>query len=77
MDVDGTAPYDLGATATLSCTEGFHLLGNPVRTCNDVINGTMGTWNGTEPICECKCHIPLALGVVNHTYVQKKIMLDL
>ena len=56
MDVDGTAPYDHGATATYSCTEGFHLLGNPVRACNHVINGTMGTWNGTEPICECECH---------------------
>ena len=66
MDVDGIAPYNLGATATYSCDKGFHLLGNPVRAC-DANNGTMGTWNGIEPICECKWHTQLAPGVLNNT----------
>ena len=62
MDGDGMAPYDYGATATFSCDEGFHLNGAYTRTCGDG-TGTLGIWNGSEPICD-RMFVQLYLGLI-------------
>ena len=39
----------LGAVATYTCTEGYRLVGDAIRTCQET-----GQWNGAEPTCLCK-----------------------
>ena len=47
------APYDHGATATYSCDEWYFLNGDAMRCCGDGV-GTMGTWDGMAPTCDCE-----------------------
>ena len=49
--------YDLGTVATYTCDEGFELIGEDSRTCEDVSNGPSGEFTGTAPTCECKSFI--------------------
>ena len=36
-----------GSTATYTCDSGYHLIGDPTRTCL-----SSGIWSGQEPTCE-------------------------
>ena len=58
MDDDDMAPFDHGVIATYSCQDGYSLSGDAVRSCREH-NGTMGTWNGTEPSCEGEFESPI------------------
>ena len=44
------AETGVGALATYTCSEGYELMGNTVRTCQDT-----GDWNQVPPMCMCKC----------------------
>ena len=41
-----------GTTATYSCNNGFDLMGNEMRTCQNV--GGSGAWSGSDPTCQRK-----------------------
>ena len=43
-----------GTTAMYSCTEGFFLEGERVRTCSGNGSTVAGVWNGSAPICAGK-----------------------
>ena len=43
------AETGVGALATYTCSEGYELIGNGVRTCQD-----SGDWNQVAPSCMCK-----------------------
>ena len=43
---DATAGTAYGATLTFSCNEGYRLLGNAVRRCEE-----SGQWSGSQPTC--------------------------
>ena len=40
----------LNATASYSCSEGYDLDGDAMRTCQ-----ANGQWDGAEPMCMCEC----------------------
>ena len=48
-DAMATFDTDLCAVATYTCSEGYSLVGDAMRTCQ-----ANGQWNGTEPTCEGK-----------------------
>ena len=54
--VVATIDTGFGATAAYTCIEGYSLLGNSVRTCQEI-----GVWDGAEPTCMCKYigHTPI------------------
>ena len=37
----------LGSIATYSCNEGYNIMGNEVRTCQE-----NGSWSGEDPVCQ-------------------------
>ena len=39
----------LNAVASYSCSEGYNLVGDMIRTCQ-----ASGQWDGTEPTCMCE-----------------------
>ena len=41
--------YSVGSSAKYLCTDGFVLVGDPVRQCQ-----TNGEWTGTAPTCQGK-----------------------
>ena len=41
----------VGTAATYSCDQGYILVGETARTCEDA-NGAIGVWNGSMPSCE-------------------------
>ena len=41
----------LNATASYSCSEGYSLVGDMIRTCQ-----ANGQWDGAEPTCMCECY---------------------
>ena len=50
---NSTGPeYDLNTVATYICNEGFELVGNETRTCEDAGAGVTGEFNGTAATCE-------------------------
>ena len=50
---DSTGPeYDLNTLATYICDEGFELVGDETRTCEDVRAGVSGEFSGTAATCE-------------------------
>ena len=50
---DSTGPeYDLNTVATYICDEGFELVGDETRTCEDVGAGVSGEFSGTSATCE-------------------------
>ena len=50
---DSTGPeYDQGTVATYICDEGFELVGDETRTCEDVGAGVIGEFSGAAPTCE-------------------------
>ena len=44
-----TIDTGLNAVAAYTCSEGYSLVGDSVRTCQDT-----GEWDGGEPTCMCK-----------------------
>ena len=44
-----TVETGLGADANYTCNEGYDLVGDALRTCEE-----NGQWNGGEPSCMCK-----------------------
>ncbi len=42
----------VGTTANYSCDSGYVLVGQAIRTCEDVNGDIIGRWSGTTPICE-------------------------
>ena len=44
-----TIQTGLDAIANYSCSEGYDLVGDAMRTCQET-----GQWNGAEPTCMCK-----------------------
>ena len=52
---DSTGPeYDLNTVATYLCDEGFELVGDETRTCEDAGAGVSGEFSGTAATCGCK-----------------------
>ncbi|XP_064386873.1 sushi, von Willebrand factor type A, EGF and pentraxin domain-containing protein 1-like [Halichondria panicea] len=54
----------VGTTATYSCTNGYRLVGEAMRTC-----GSEGTWSGSAPVCQqitCSDLSTLANGDINY-----------
>ena len=50
---DSSGPeYDLNTVATYICDEGFELVGDETRTCEDVGAGVTGEFSGTSATCE-------------------------
>ena len=45
--VDHTAGTTFQQTATYSCSTGYNLVGDSIRTCI-----ATGEWSGSEPVCE-------------------------
>ena len=58
-DVMATFNTDLCAVATYTCSEGYNLVGDAMRTCQAI-----GQWNGTELTCKGKHLIFQSLGEV-------------
>ena len=55
---DSTGPqYDLNTVATYICDEGFELVGDENRTCEDVGAGVVGEFSGTAATCEREYHL--------------------
>ncbi|XP_064398669.1 sushi, von Willebrand factor type A, EGF and pentraxin domain-containing protein 1-like isoform X2 [Halichondria panicea] len=42
----------VGTIATYNCNQGYVLAGDTTRSCKEGSDRTIGTWNGTMPICE-------------------------
>ncbi len=75
FDVDTTAPFDFGTTATYSCNDGFFLEGNTVRNCEGDGSRRTGLWDGTAPVCTGMCthlmHVRMAPNL--STYIRRFI----
>ena len=41
----------VGTTVTYSCDPDYVLVGDTIRTCEDMNRGTAGTWSGTMSTC--------------------------
>ena len=67
---DSTGPeYDLDSVDTYVCDEGFEVVGDGTRTCEDVGAGVTGEFSGTAPTCERMfqeiCQFPVVLRTVS------------
>uniref|UniRef100_H2ZL48 Sushi domain-containing protein n=1 Tax=Ciona savignyi TaxID=51511 RepID=H2ZL48_CIOSA len=55
-----TNSLEFGATLTIACFDGFHLVGNPILLCTDTNTDGVGDWNGTMPVCsQISCEEPI------------------
>ena len=58
FNVDKTAPFDIGTTATYHCFYGYHPVGGSlVRVCESGESDSENFWNGTAPFCQGKLQL--------------------
>lgn len=43
-----------GSIASYSCDFSYNLIGDAMRTCQNVGSSTSGQWNGSAPVCQSK-----------------------
>ena len=49
-----------GSIASYSCDSSYNLIGNAMRTCQNVGSPTSGEWSGSDPTCQRKLLIRLS-----------------
>ena len=54
ISYDMEPPYAVGTRATYTCNQGYELsaAGDPMRTCEEVSDGSGGSFRGTAPTCQ-------------------------